>query len=305
MKLSRFWLTLAVTALFSSAGASADPAGAPRPEVRRLLPEEFWSTDPLDRVIIGGDAVKSAGQPSPFYTAAVAALDNAGATEREFLEMTRHPHYPVRVVGMAGLAREGSSFGIDRLKQLLTSREGEDGYPGGCLSARIYESAVAWRFLAETRYLCCRRTTPLLPEKEAIALALDVLARDECAGAREPEWRNEETGPVARFLAGKVTSGKLALHLSALRAAAPGMQMHQLIKAAGRLPSQLCTPFLIEMLHAPDDIPAYRKLAAASALARNSYYTPGRLEHDAFIAAAKSLNDHLNHEPWGDRFASL
>ena len=66
MKLSRFWLTLAVTALFSSAGTSADPAGAPRPEVRRLLPEEFWSTDPLDRVIIGGDADTPQQMQLPF-----------------------------------------------------------------------------------------------------------------------------------------------------------------------------------------------------------------------------------------------
>jgi formylglycine-generating enzyme required for sulfatase activity len=279
--------------------------GTVRPEVRRLLPDSFWSTDPLDRILPGGSAIGGAGAPSAFYTAAVEALDKGGVGEREFLELTRHPHFPVRIVGMAGLAREGSGFGIDRLKQLLSSREGEDGYPGGDGTARIYESAVAWHFLAETGYLCCRRTTPLLPEKEAIALALDVLARDECAGAREPEWDSQESGPVARFLAGKITSGKLTLNLPGLRAAAPGMQIHQLIKAAGRLPAQLCTPFLIEMLHAPDVIPPYHKLAAASALARNSYHTPGRLEHDAFVAATKSLNDKLNHEPWGDRFSSL
>jgi hypothetical protein len=167
----------------SPAVLRAEEAAKVKPEIRRLLPDDFWDSDPALRVHLGGDAVGGGGTPSAFYLAAVAALDK-GPDEAACMEMTRHPNMCVRVVGLAGLAQRGSPAGVARLRGLLTSREGETGMPGGCIPGKIRESAVAWHFLTDTGFLCSRRKTPLLSEKDTLCLALEVLFRDECAGGR-------------------------------------------------------------------------------------------------------------------------
>ena len=144
----------------------ADESPKVSPEIRRLLPDEFWLPDPEDRMKLGGSAVGSSGSPSAFFSAAVEAMDYGGASESEYMEMSWHPHLCVRTVGAAGLAKIGSPAGIVRLRALLASRESEHGMPCGCIPARIRESGIAWHFLTGTGYLCCRRQTPLLAEKE-------------------------------------------------------------------------------------------------------------------------------------------
>ncbi len=264
-------------------GSPLSPASSQEvsPRIRRLLPEIFWKGGEDGGLVLAG---RSSGGSTLFYSAAVEALDKGGAGNREFLAMSRHPSLAVRVVGMAGLAREGTEFGLKRLRELLASRESAPGLREDGREVTVYESAVAWHFLTGTGYLCCRRVTPLLEEKEALAFALEVLSRDEWAGAREPSYKGEAVTAPAAFIMERIKSGKLALTIESLRMAAPDLPMEQLVKAAGRLPAEVSAPFLRGLLHdGKDQVTSYAGLAAASALDRQLVETGGKADPAEFL----------------------
>lgn len=296
-------MRLSLWLLFLCLSAVSPLQSVEKPELRALLPDDFWESDPSLRIQMGGSAVGGAGTPSAFYLAARDALTKSGAPEKAWLELSFHPNLCVRVVGLAALAESGSPAAIPRLRELLTSREGETGMTVGCLSSKLFESLIAFQFLTNTEFLCLRRQTPLLPQKEALALALEVLYRDECAGARELQFHLENIPAPAALVARALAAGRLRLRMDALSAAAPALQPHQLVKAAGRLQPQLATPFLLEILHDPNASTDSR-LAAASALARQQSRAQAFVERDALFAGKDAL-DGLGAGLWGTALTKL
>ncbi len=284
-------LILFLCALSFPFAAGESPASRPanagpvaKPDITRLLPGMFLEDHPAAPVVLGG-------RGSAFYAAAVEVLDKTGTGNLEFLEMSRHPSLYVRVAGMAGLAREGTAFGIKRLRELLASRESAPGLLEDGREVTIYESAIAWHFLTGTGYLCCRRTTPLLEEKEALVLALEALSRDNWAGAREPSYKGDTVSAPAAFIMERIKSGKLALTVESLRKVDPDAGMDELVKAVGRMPLSVAAPFLKEVLRDDNDqVTNSARLAAESALEWHLVEPGSTVDRAALLHARGSLS---------------
>ena len=187
-----------------------------RPEVRKLLLEDYWELNPEYPVPLGGSEVGGAATPPAFHHDAMKALKDPDAEETEWMEMSRHPNLCVRLVGLAGLSGTGSPLAVARLKECLGSPDCQVGLPGGCLTGDIRESFAAWYFLTDTDYLCCPRKKPLLSKKESLSLALEVLYRDDCASLRESEYNPGDSSPPVRLLLSEITAGRLVPGMAAL-----------------------------------------------------------------------------------------
>jgi hypothetical protein len=163
---------------------------------------------------------------------------------------------------MLALAQASGKESIPTLKAHLNDRAVIIYQPAGCSSERTTVGGFARSLLFNTHALDDPRpSTPLLPERELIALDIEILARDSTTGIH---------AEAATGLTEAVSARTVLLRLGVLAEFVPHLQEYEIIKAIGHLePGLRRRIFLLECLH-DKTLDLGSRLAAASALTNDT-----------------------------------
>jgi hypothetical protein len=250
----------------------------------------------LDRVT--GSAVDVGGVPGKFFQLSKIMI-RTGA-EADFRKLLAHDEPVVRCMGLLALTQVNGPSSIATLKASVDDRGVIVYQPAGCSARRTTVGAFARKLLFNTRDLEDPvLPTPLLSERELIALDFGILAKDSTTGMHDE---------AARELIRTIEAGTIPLRRIVLKELLPHLREYEIIKAVGRLgPGLKRRLFLIECLH-DKTLDLDSRLAAASALTRNtdsesfpaieqelsSLNQTGRSQYGSDLV--KTLNTRKRHE---------
>ena len=219
---------------------------------------------------VDGAAVSDDGRPGRFYLLSKRILAQGDAALFARLAADERP--VTRAMGLYCLARTEGAKAAATLRQHLGDRGRIEYMPGGCLVWTTTVGAFARELLLNADCIAWREggPRPLVPEKEHLALELDVLARDECTDLHENAAR-------------AVRDAEPPLDRRKLAALCPGLEAWQVVKALGRTtPRPELRAFLQRCLK-DADLDAAARRAAASALTRDP--------SDASLAALRGFGE--------------
>ena len=224
--------------------------------------------------------------PTPGYFFELSKIFIEKGTEEDFLKLAEDKNPGTRCMGLLCLAQQKKTVNI--LKKHITDTDVITYYPMGCVGSEISVGNFVRELLFNANHLGHGSSRlPLLSKDDLIGLDIEILSKDSTANFH---------GYSARIISNALKRKKVGLTLPVLKRYTPDLEIYQIIKAIGRLKvSPERRQYLVSCIK-DDTLDDISRLAAASALTRDSSD-----EALSLIEGQRIYLNSIEKVNWGDR----